>query len=67
LVSNPFNLRADYGPATYDVRRVGAESDHFHVVDYGDKDVGVGGRDHRHFDDIEADSVWIEVTLVSAA
>ena len=23
LVSNPFNLRADYGPATYDVRHVG--------------------------------------------
>ena len=23
LVSNPFNLRADYGPATYDVRHIG--------------------------------------------
>ena len=26
LVSNPFNLRADWGPATYDVRNIGVIS-----------------------------------------
>lgn len=39
LVSNPFNLRADWGPATYDVRNVG-------VID-GSYDLPIGR--HRRF------------------